>query len=166
MDWSIPGFPVLHCLPEFAQTQIHWVGDAIQPSHPHHPLLLPSIFPSIRIFSDESVLRIRCPKSWSFNFSVNPSNEYWGLISFRIDCFDLLAVQGTLKSLFQHHCLKAPVLWCSAFFLLSSSHYVYLTTAITITSTKWTFVGKVISLLFNLLSRFVIAFLPRCSHKM
>ena len=118
MDWSMPGFPVLHYPPEFAQTQVHWVSDAIQPSHACCPLLLPSIFPSIRIFSNESALRIRWPRSWSFNFNITSSNEYAGLMSFRIDWFDLLAVQGTLKSLFQHHNLKAPILWCSAFFIV------------------------------------------------
>ena len=127
----------------------------------YHPLLLlPSIFPSIRVFSHESTLPIRWPKYWSFSFSISPSNEYSGLISFRMDWLDLLAVQGTLKSLLQHHSLKASILWCSAFFTVQCSH-PYMTTGKTITSTRWTFVSKVISLLFNMLSRLVIAFLPK-----
>ena len=123
-------------------------------------LLLPSIFPSIRVFSSESVLCMRWPKYWSFGFSVGPSNEYSGLISFRIDWLDLLAVQGTLKSLLQHHSSKASILQCSAFFMVQLS-YPYITTGKTIALTRWTFVGKVMSLLFNTLSWFVIAFLPR-----
>ena len=126
-----------------------------------HPLLLlPSIFPSIRVFSDESVLHIRWPKYWSFSFSSSPSNEYSGLISFSMDWLDLLAVQGTLKSLLQHHTSKAWVLGCSAFFIVQHSH-PYMTTGKTIALTRWTSVGKVISLLFNMLSRLVITFLPR-----
>ena len=125
------------------------------------PLLLPpSIFPSIKVFSNELVLHIRWPKYWSFSFSISPSNEYSGLIFFRIDWFDLLAVQRTLKSLFQHHSSKASVLQCSAFFMVQLS-YPYMTTGKTIALTRWTFVGKVMSLLFNMLSRLVIAFLPR-----
>ena len=120
-------------------------------------LLLPSIFPSITVFSNELALRIRWPKNWSFSFSINPSNEYSGLISFRIDWFDLLAVQETLKSLLQHHSLKASVLWCSAFLMVQLSH-TYKTTGKTIALTRWTFVSKVISLLFNMLSKFAIAF--------
>ena len=127
------------------------------------PLLLPSIFPSIRVFSNKSTLCIRWPKHWSFRFNINPSNEYSGLISFRMDWLDLLAVQGTLKSLFQHRSSKASVLQCSAFFIVQLSH-PYMTTGKTITLTRWTFVGKVISLLFNMLSRLVIAFLPRSKH--
>ena len=123
-------------------------------------LLLPSIFPGIRVFSNESVLRIRWPKYWSFSFSFNPSNEYSGLISFRIEWFHLLAVQGTLKSLFQHHSSKASILLCSAFFMVQLSH-PYMTTRKTIALTLGTFVGKVMSLLFNTLSRLVIVFLPR-----
>jgi len=124
-----------------------------------HPLLLlPSVFPSIRVFTSESVLHIRWPKYWSFSFS--PSNEYLGLISFRIDWFDLLAVQGTLKSLLQYHSSKASILQHSAFFLVQFSH-PYMTTGKTIALTRWTFVGKVMSLLFSMLSRSVIAFLPR-----
>ena len=125
------------------------------------PLPLPaSIFPSIRVFSNESALRIRWPKYWSFSFSISPSNEYLGLISFRIDQFDLHAVQGTFKSLLQHHSSKASILWCSAFFIVHLSH-PYTTTGKTIALTMWTFVGTVMSLLFNTLSRFVIPFLPR-----
>ena len=123
-------------------------------------LLLPSIFPSIRVFSKESILHIRWPKYWSFSFSISPSNEYSGLISFRMDWLDLLAVQGTLKSLLCHHSSKASILWCSAFFIVQFSH-LYMTTEKTIALTRWTFVGKVMSLLFNKLSRLIIAFLPR-----
>ena len=125
-----------------------------------HPLLPPSIFPSSRVFSNESVLHIRWPKCWSFSFSISPSNEYSGLISFRMDWLDLLAAQGTLKSLLQHHTSKASILQCSAFFIVQLSH-PYITTGETIALTRWTFVGKVLSLLFNMLSRLVIAFLPR-----
>ena len=129
----------------------------------HFLLLLPSIFPSIRVFSNESVLRIRWPKYWSFSFSINPSNEYSGLISFRMDWFDFLAVQATLKSLLQHHSLKASVLQRSAFFIVQLS-YPYMNTGKTIAFTRRIFVGIVISLLFNMLSRFVITFLPRSKH--
>ena len=133
-----------------------------------HPLLLlPSIFPSIRVFSSESVLHIKWPKYWSFSFIISPSNEYSGLISFRIDWFDILVVQGTLKSLLQHlksllqhHNSKASVLWYSAFFIVQLSH-PYMTTGKTIALTRWTFVGKVMFLLFNMLSGLVIGFLPR-----
>ena len=126
-----------------------------------HPLLLPpSIFPSIRVFSNKSVLHIRWPKYWSFSFSISPSNEYSGLISFRMDWLDLLAVQGTLKSLLQCHSSKASILWCSAFFIGHLSH-AYMMTGKTIALTRWNFVGKVMSLLFNMLSRLVIAFLSR-----
>jgi len=126
-----------------------------------HPLLLPpSIFPSIRVFSKESVLHIRWSKYWSFSFSISSSNEYSGLISFRMDWLDLLAVQGTLKSLLQHHSSKASIIWCSAFFVVQLSH-PYMTTGKTIALTGWTFVGKVMSLLFKMLSMLVIAFLPR-----
>ena len=125
------------------------------------PLLLsPSIFPSIKVFSNESVLHIRWPKHWSFSFSISPSNEYSGLISFRMDWLDLLAVQKTLKSLLQHHSSKASILQLSAFFTVQLSH-PYMTTGKIIALTRRTFVGKVMSLLFNMLSRFVIAFLPR-----
>ena len=125
------------------------------------PLFLPpSIFPSIRVFSNESVLCLRWPKYWSFSFNISPSNEYSGLISFRMDWLDLLAVQGALKSLLQHHSSKASTLQRSAFFIVQLSHR-YMTTGKTIALTRWTFVGKVMSLLFNMLSRLVITFLPR-----
>ena len=123
-------------------------------------LFLASIFPSIRVFSNESVLPIRWPKYWSFSFSISPSNEHPGLISFRMDWLDLLAIQGTLKSLLQHHSSKASILWCSAFFIVQLSH-PYMTTGKTTALTRWTFVGKVMSLLFNMLSRVVITFPPR-----
>ena len=155
MDCSMPDFPVLHYFLEFAQTHILWGDDATQPSHPCRLLLLlPSIFPSISIFSNELALLIKWPMHWSF--SISPSKEYSGLISFRIDWFDLLAVQGTLKSLLQHHNAKASILLCSAFFMVQLSH-LYTTTGKTIALTIWTFVSKVISLVFNTLSRFVIA---------
>ena len=125
-------------------------------------LLLPSIFPSIRVFSNESVLHIRWPKYWSFSFSISLSNEYSGLISFRMDWLDLLAGQGTLKSLLQHHSSKALILWCSALFIVQLSH-LYMTTGKAIVLTRWAFVGKVMSLLFNVLSRLVIAFFQRAS---
>ena len=125
-----------------------------------HPLLLPSIFPNIRAFSNELTLRIRWPKYWRFSFSISPSNEYSGLISFRMDGLDLLAVQGTLKSLLQHHNPKASILQHSVCFMVQLSHR-YMTTGKTIVLTIWTFVSKVISLLFKMLSRFVIAFIPR-----
>ena len=129
-----------------------------------HPLLLlPSIFPSIRVFPNESVLCIKWPKYWSFSFNISPSNEHPGLISFRMDWLDLLAVQGTLKSLPQHHSLKASILQPSAFFIVQLWH-PYMTTGKTIALTRWTFLGKVMSLLFNMLSRLVITFLPRSKH--
>ena len=128
------------------------------------PLLLPfSIFPSIRVFSNESVLHIRWPKCWSFSFSISHSNEYSELISFRIDWLDVLAVHGTLKSLLQHHSSNASILRCSAFFMVQLS-YPYMATGKTIALTRWTFVDKVMSLLFNMLSRLVIAFLPRSKN--
>ena len=164
VDCSTPGLPVHHQLPEFTQTHVHWVSDAIQPSHLCHPLLLlPSIFPSIRVFTNELVLRIRWPKYWSFSFSISPSNEYSGLISFSIDWVDVLAVQGTLKSLLQHHSSKASIIWRSAFFIVQLSQ-PYMTTRKTIAFTRWTFAGKVMSLLSNMLSRLVIAFLPRSNR--
>ena len=123
-------------------------------------LLLPSIFPSIRVFSSESVLRIRWPEYWSFSFNISPSNEHSGLISFRMDWLDILAVQGTLKSLLQHHSSRASILQRSAFFIVRLSH-PYMTTGKTIALTRWTFAGKVMSLLFNMLSRLAITFLPR-----
>ena len=128
------------------------------------PLLLrPSVFPSIRVFSNESAFPIRWPKYWSFSLSICPCNEYSGLISFRIDWLGLLAVQGTLKSLLQHHSSKASILRCSAFFIVQLSH-PYMTTGNTIALTRWTFVGKVMSLLFNMLSMLVITFLSRSKH--
>ena len=164
MNHSMPGLPVHHRLPEFTQTHAHRVGDAIQPSHSLRPLLLlPPIPPSIRVFSNELTLRIRWPKYWSFSFSISPSNEHPGLISFRMDWLDLLAVQGTLKSLLQHHSLKASIFQHSAFFTVQLSH-PYMTTGKTIALTRWTFVGKVMSLLYNMLSRLVITFLPRSKH--
>ena len=123
-------------------------------------LLLPSVFPSIRVFSNESVPHIRWPKYWSFSFSISPSNEYSGLIPFRMDWLDLLAVQGTLKSLLQYHSSKESILRCSAFFVIQLSH-PYMTTGKTTALTRWTFVGKVMSLLFNMLPRLVIPYLPR-----
>ena len=161
MDFSLPGLPIYHQLPEFTQTHVHWVGDAIQPSHPLlSPSSPPSIFPSIGVFLNESALRIKWPKYWSFSFNISPFNEYSGLISFRMDYLDILAVQETLKSLLQHHSSKASILWCSAFFIVQLSH-PYMTTGKTIALTRQTFVGKVMSLLFNMLSRLVVAFLPR-----
>ena len=129
----------------------------------HSLLLPPSIFPIITVFSNESVLPIRWPKYWSFNFSISPSSEYSELISFRINWLDLLVAQGTLKSLLQHYSSKASILQCSAFFIVQLSH-PYMTTGKTIASTRWTLVGKVMSLFFNMLSRLVIAFLPRSFH--
>ena len=159
LNCSIPDLPVLHHLPKLAQIHVHWVSDAIQPSC---PLLFPSppafIFPSIRVFSNELVLCITWQKYW--NISINPSNEYSGLISFRFDWFDLLAVQRTLKSLLQHHSSKASILQHSAFFIVLLSH-PYMTTGKTIALTVRTLFGKVMSLLFNMLSRLVISFLPR-----
>ena len=153
MDCSTPGFPIHHQLPEPTQTQIHRAGVASNHLILCHLLLLPpSIFPSIRVFCSESVLHIRWPNFLSFNFSINLSNEYSGLISFRMDWLDLLAVQGTLKSLLQHRSSKASFLQCSAFFIIQLSH-PYMTTGKTIALTRWTFVGKVMSLLYNMLSR-------------
>ena len=141
--------------------------DSVMPSNHlilcHPLLLLPSIFPRIRVFCNESALRIKWPKYWSFSFSISPSNEYSGLISFRMDWLDLFAVQGTLKSLLQHHSSKASILQCSAFFTVQLSH-PYTTTGKTIALTRRTFVGKVMSLLFNILSRLVITFLSRSKH--
>ena len=146
MNRSMPGLPAHHQLPEFTQTHVHGVGEAIQPSHPLlSPFLLPPIPPSIRVFSSESTLRIRWPKYWNFRFSISPSKEHPGLI-FRMDWLDLLAVQGTLKSLLQHHSLKASILRRSAFFTVQLSH-PYMTTGKTIALTRRNFVGKVTSLL-------------------
>ena len=162
MDCSTPGLPVLHYLPEFAQTHVHQVDDTIQPSHPLSSPSPPAFnLPSIRVFSSELALHIRWPKYWSFR--ISHSNKYSGLISFRIDWFDLLAVQGTLKSLLQHHNSKASILHHSAFFMIQLSH-PYMTTGEIIASTIQTFVGKVMSLLLNMRSRFFIAFLPRSKH--
>ena len=139
MDCSTPGFPVHHHLLELAQTHMHWL---VMPSKHFilcHPLLLPSIFPSIRVFSDESALHIRWPKYWSFSFNINPSNEHSGLISFRMHWLDLLAVQGTLESLLQHHSSKASILRHSAFFIVQLSH-PYMTTGKTIPLTRRTFI--------------------------
>ena len=161
MNHSTPGLPVHHQLLEF--TQIYVIVSVMPSIHLilcHPLLLLPSIFPSIRVFSNESALRIRWPKYWSISFSISPSSEHPGLISFTTDWLDLLAVQGTLKSLLQHHSSKASILQCSAFFIVQLSH-PYMTTGKTIALTRQTFVGKVMSLLLNRLSRLVITFLPR-----
>ena len=156
MNHSTPGLPVHHQLPEFTQTHVHRVSDAIQPSHPLPSPSPPApIPPSIRVFSNESTLRMRWPKYWSFSFSISLSNEHPGLISFGMDWLDLLAVQGTLKSLLQHHSSKASILQCSAFFTVQLLH-PYVTTGKTIALTRRTFVGKVTSLLFNMLTRLVI----------
>ena len=155
MDCSTPGLPVHHQLPEPTQTHVYCISEALC-----HPLLIPpSIFPSIRV-GNESVLRIRWPEYRSFSFSISPSTEHPGLISFRMDWLDLLAVQGTLKSLLQHHSSKASILQHSAFFTVQLSH-PYTTTGKTIALTRRTFVGKVMSLLLNMLSRLVITFIPR-----
>jgi len=158
MDCSTPGLPVHHQLPEFTQAHVHWVSEAIQLSYP-----LSSPSPTFNlfqwVFSSESALCIKWLKYWSFSLNISPSNEYPGLISFRMDWLDLLAVQGSLTSLLQHHSSKASILWCSAFFIVQLSH-PYMTTGKTIALMRWTFVGKVMSLLFNMLSRLVIT-LPR-----
>ena len=161
MNRSTPGLPVHHQLPEFTQTHGHRVSDAIQPSHPLSPSSPPTFnLSQIRVFSNESVLHIKWPKYWSFSFSISPSNEHPGLISFRIDWLDLLVVQGILKSLLQHHSSKASILLHSAFFIVQLSH-PYMTTGKTIALTRQMFVDKVMSLLFNMLSRLVRTFLPR-----
>jgi len=158
MNRSRLGLPVHHQPPEFTQTHIHRVSDAIQPSHPVVPFSsCPQCLPA-SVFSNKSTLHIRWPKYWSF--SISPSNEHPGLISFRVDWLDVLAVQGTLRSLLQHHSSKASILRCSAFFTVQLSHS-YLTTGKIIALTRRTFVGKVMSLLFNMLSMLVITFLPR-----
>ena len=152
MDCSTPGFPIHHQLPEPTQTHVHHVGEAIKPSHPLSSPSPPTFnLLSLRVFSNESVLCIRCPKYWSFTFSINPSNEYLGLISFRIDWFDLLALQGNLKSLLQHHISKASILQHLAFLMTQLSH-PYMTTRKTIALTICTFVSKVMPLFFNMLS--------------
>ena len=163
MDCSMPGLPVHHQLLEIAQTHVHRVGDAIQPSHPLSSPSLPTFFLSITVFSNESVFCIRWPKHWSFSFSISPSNEYSGLISFRINWLDFLAVQGTLKSLLQYHTSEASILWCWAFFIVQFSH-PYMTNGKTIALARWTFVGKVMSLLFNMLSRLVRTYPPSCKR--
>ena len=149
MNRSTPGLPVHHQLPEFTQTHVHRVSDAIQPSHPLSSPSPPAPNPSsIRVFSNESTLHMRWPKYWNFSFSIIPSKEQPGLISFRMDWLDLLAVQGTLKSLLQHHNSKASILWHSAFFTVQLSH-PYMTNGKTIALTRWTFVGKAMSLLLT-----------------
>ena len=160
MDCSTPGYHVHHYLPEFVQTQVHWVSGAIQLSNsllPPSPVALNLRYQGL---STESAPCIRWPKYWNFSFSISPSSEYSGFISFRIDWFDLLAIQGILKNLIQHHNSKASILWLSAFFMVQLSH-PYMTTGETIALTLWTFVSKVLCLFFNMLSGFVIAFLPR-----
>ena len=159
MKCRTPGLPVHHQLLEFTQTHVHQVGDAIQPSHPLF-LLLPSIPPSVRVFSSESTLRMRWPKYWSFSLSISPSSEHPELVSFRMDWLDLLAVQGILKSLLQHHSSKPSILRRSVFFTVQILH-PYMTTGKTIALTRRIFVGKVMSLLLNMLSGLVITFLPR-----
>ena len=159
MNRSTPGLPVHHQCPEFTQTHVHQVSDAIQPSHPLSSPPPPAPNPSQhQSLSNESTLCMRWPNYWSFSFSIIPSKEHPGMISFRIDWLDLLAVQGTLKSLLQHHSSKASILQRSGFFTVQLSH-PYMTTGKTIALTRQTFVGKVISLLFNMLSRLVITFL-------
>ena len=144
MNCSTPGLPVHHQLLEFTQTHVHWVGDTMQPSYilccPL--LLLPSILPSIRVFSNKSALHIMWPKIWNFSFNTSTSKEHWGLISFRMDLLDLLAVQGTLKSLLQHHSSRSSILLHSAFFIVQLSH-PYMTTRKTIALTRWTFLAKI-----------------------
>ena len=166
MNHSMPGVSVNHQLPSLPKPMSI---ESVMPSNHrilYHSLLLPiSIFPSIRAFSNESALHIRWSKYWSFSFSISPSNEHPRLISFRMDWLDLLAVEGTLKSLLQHHSSKASILRCSAFFILQLSH-PYMTTRKTIALTRWTFVGKVMSLLFNMLSRLAITFLPRSKGRL
>ena len=164
MDCSTPGFPDItnsRSLLKLMSIELVMPSNYLILCHPL--LLLPSIFPSIRVFSNELVLQIRCPKYWCFSFNISPSNEYSGLISFRVDWLDLLSVQGTLKSLLQHHSSKASILRHSAFFIVQFS-YPYMTTGETIALTRRTFVDKVMSLLFNVLSRLVITFLPRSNR--
>ena len=161
---SMPRLPVHHQLPEFTQTHIHQVSDAIQPSHPLSSPSPPAPNPSQhRVFSNESTIRMRWPKYLSFSLSISPSNERPGLVSFRMYWLDLLAVQGTCKSLLQHHTSKASILQRSAFFTVQLSH-PYMTTGKTMALTRRTFVGKVMFLLLNMLSRLVITFLPRSKH--
>ena len=162
MNHRMPGLPVHHQLPEFTQTHVRWIGDTIQPSHLLSSLSPPALNLSQRqgLFTSESALCIRWPKYWSFSFNISPSNEHPGLICFRMDWLDLLAVQGTLKSLLQHHSSKASILQCSAFLIVQLSH-LYMTTGKPKALNRWTFVGKVTSLLFNMLSRLGITFLAR-----
>ena len=161
VNCTTPGFPVQHQLPESTQTHVHWVSDTIQPPHPLSCPSPPALnLPTIRVFSNESVLCIRWPKYWSLSFSISPSSEYSGLIPFRMDWLHLLAIQGALKSLLQHHNSKASILRRSSFFIVQLSHW-YTTTGKIIALTRRTFVDKVMSLLFNMLSRMVITFLPR-----
>ena len=164
MDCSTPGLPVHYWLLEFTQTHAHWVNDDIQPSHPLSstppPAFNLSQHPHLFKWVSSSH---HGPKYWSFSFNISPSNEHSRLIAFRMDWLDLLAVQGTLKSLFQYHRSKASIIMCSAVFTVQLSH-PYMTTEKTIALTRWTFVDKVMSLLFNMLSRFVITFLPRSKH--
>ena len=155
MNHSTPGLLVHHQLPEFTQTHIHRVGDAIQPSHPlSSPSLAPNPSQHQRVFSNESTLHMRWPKYWSFSFNIIPSKEIPGLISFRMDWLDLLEVQGTLRSLLQHHSSKASIFWHSAFFTVQLSH-PYMTTGKTVALTRRTFVDKVMSLLLNILYRLI-----------
>ena len=164
MNCSTPGLPVHHQLPEFTQTHVHRVGDAIQPSHPLLSPSPPAPNPSHhQSLFNESTLHMRWTKYWSFIFSISPSKEHPGLISFRMDWLDLLVVQGTLRSLLQHHSSKASILWRSGFFAVQLSH-PYMTTGKTIALTRQTFVGKVMSLLLNMLSKLDITFLPRSKH--
>ena len=151
MNCSIPGLPVHHQLPESTQTHVHWVGDAIQPSHPPSSPSSPALnLSQHQSLSNESALGIRWPTYWSLIFKISPSNEHPVLTSFRVDWLDLLEVQGTLKSLLQHHSSKTSILLCSAFFIVQLSH-PYMTTRKTIAFTRWTFVGKAMSLLFSML---------------
>ena len=162
MDCSTLGFPVHQKLLELVQTHVHHVSDAII----HRPLLLPSTFPSIRVFFNESVIHVMSLPYWSFSFSISLSNEHSGLISFRMDWFDLLVIQGNLKSLLKHHSSKAPILWLSAYFMVQLSHQ-YMATGETIALTGRTiFCCKVVSLLSNMLSRLVMAFLPRNKRRL
>ena len=164
MECSTLGSSVLHYLLEFAQIHVHWIDETIQPCYPLLlPSLLPSVFSSIRVFSNESAFHIRWPNYWSFSFNIRLSNEHPGLISFRMGWLDLLEVRGTLKSLLQHHSSKASFLQHSLFFIVQLS-YPYIITGKTIALTWWTFVDKEMSLLFNILSRLVITFLPRSKH--
>ena len=163
VDCNTPGFPVPHHILESSQVRVHCISDAIQPSHPLSSPSLPAFNLSQHQGLFQSVLRTRWSKYWSFSFNTSPSNEHSGLIFFRMDWLALLAIQGTLKSLLKHHNLKASILRCSAFFIVQSS-YPYMTTENTIVLTRWTFAGKEMSLLFNVLSRLIITYLPRSKH--